>query len=246
MGFARILIIDPDVAMVSAIAAMLSTIPGRRIYEAIRLSQARELWQRHLPEIVIIDPTLPDGDGLQLCQQAGEKTWVITTSTSRNVDDEERFLAIGDMYLQKPFLPGQLFARLNALARRQKGKSATTLRVPTGERDLRVETLYISAKHDVEIAGRCTHLTALEYRLLTALAANPGQICPARFLVEMMWRDNDEEWSRASQTECYRRLASHLCNLRIKIAPAIIEAVRGEGLQLVTIETTQPARKENT
>jgi len=86
-----------------------------------------------------------------------------------------------DDYLTKPFGVGELLARVRALARRR-------LRADAGEPVFRIGDVEIDfASRRVTRAGQVVHLTPIEYRLLTLLAANSGKVLTHRQILREVW-----------------------------------------------------------
>jgi DNA-binding response OmpR family regulator len=128
-----------------------------------------------------------------------------------------------DDYITKPFSPRTLVARVRALLRRSQGrlKPQVVLRLNGLEIDL--------AGYHVRRDGIPIHLTPNEFKLLSILAENPGQIYPREQLLDRLHGSDFSLFDRS--------IDSHIKNLRRKLEPdpanpQYIETVYGVGYRL--------------
>jgi len=190
----KILVVDDDPALRRLLADYLN----RNGYDTLLAADARDLEariQRYLPQMVILDRMLPDGDGMEACRrlrQAGENIPIILLSARDEPNDKIAGLQAGaDDYMGKPFSPHELLARMEAILRRQK--HAVRLRqwaVKFGPLhfDFRSRQLWRS--------GQPIKLTTVETNLLEALISSPGQPLTRDHLLALL-RDNRERTTRA-------------------------------------------------
>jgi two-component system OmpR family response regulator len=177
-------------------------------------------------DVIVMDRMLPGGiDGLAIVEAlrtTGNKTPILILSALAEVDDRIRGLrAGGDDYLTKPFVFGELAARLDALVRRSQGTDArATLEVG----DLRMDLL----AHKVTRAGKPIVLKPREFSLLEFLLRHAGQVVTRTMLLESVW-----EYHFDPQTNV---VDVHISKLRQKIdagfEPALLQTVRGVGYRL--------------
>lgn len=225
-----IFVIDPEQAMADAIAGMLASDPRRRIWCATTAADARWFWKGRRPDLVIIDPALPDEDGLALCQQMPGNPWIVATSTSRDRNREASYLDVADTFLRKPFMPGQLLARLAALARRTKPAEAPGS-ISAGL--VRLDTIVQVAS----LGKRRISLTPTEFKLLALLLAHPCQVCTYQMIAECVWGLGYENHQNSRVL-----MKHHVYHLRAKIGPDAIENVPGLGYRFVPDAATQETR----
>lgn len=134
-------------------------------------------------DVVILDLGLPDMDGVDVLQRL--RTWadvpVIVLSVRAGQQDKIRALDSGaDDYVEKPFAMGELLARIRAVLRRAGAEPAEAL--------LRFGELEIDlARSLVLIGGERIRLTPTEYRLLEAMATNPGKLLTHEWLLKRVW-----------------------------------------------------------
>jgi len=158
---------------------------GFEVHEAASVRRGLIECGSRRPDLVIVDLGLPDGDGLELVRQlrvwAGMPVLVLSART-REQDKVAALDAGADDYLAKPFGMGELLARVRAHLRRRAGSaSGETAAIAFGE--VRVDL----ARRIVERAGATVHVTPIEYRLLTHLAAHPHCVLTHRQLLQAVW-----------------------------------------------------------
>lgn len=182
---------------------------GWRVIEAESVQGGLAMAASHVPDIVILDLGLPDGDGKQLI--VALRAWtatpiVVVTAREREAEKVAALDAGADDYLVKPFSVPELLARvrvaLRHAARVQAGAAASPL-VTVGE--LAIDL----AARRVRLRGEALTLTRIEYKLLAELARFPGRVFTHRALITAVWgpgRDEDAQLVRA-----------HLANLRKKL-----------------------------
>ena len=223
---AKVLIIEDDRKLSEALAAGVDG-AGYEVRTAASAEEGFFLVHSHHPDLLLLDLTLPQRNGLDLLQQLrGEQTDVrVLILTSHNtVDDRVAGLRLGaDDYLGKPFSFPELLARIDALLRRiLPAQSATTLEVG----DLTVDT----RKRTAARAGQRLELTVREFDLLLYLAENRGRTVSREMLARDVWH----ETSRFTPID--NVIDVQIARLRRKIddpfAVKLLQTVRGLGFSL--------------
>ncbi|WP_343593788.1 two-component system response regulator KdpE [Paracidovorax wautersii] len=139
------------------------------------------------PDLVVLDLGLPDGDGLDLLRDARSWSPATIIVLSARADEADKIAALdagADDYLTKPFGTGELLARVRANLRRLRqaeGQADAQPRFAFGEVEID------RAARTVLRAGEPVHLTPIEYRMLTVLAANAGRVMTQRQLLTEVW-----------------------------------------------------------
>lgn len=106
----KLLIVDADRDLVEMLTNWLKSL-GYEVYRAYTGERASLEWEQQQPDLVIIDPTLKDMDGLALCREMRVKhdAFVLVIIDGKDVQDEIRCFESGvDDYLRKPFFPGPI------------------------------------------------------------------------------------------------------------------------------------------
>jgi len=184
---------------------------------------ALDAMTRDVPDLVVLDRMLPDGEGLSLLgplRKLAPNAPVIVLSALTTVEDRVAGLDQGaDDYLAKPFAVAELLARARALLRRG-ADAALVLEVGDLKLDLRTR--------EVERADRRIELTGAQFRLLEFLMRHTGQIVNRKMILEHVWEPGVE--SATNVVDVY------INRLRNKIDKGarnpLIHTVRGLGYVL--------------
>lgn len=222
----RILIIEDDRRMSEA---LLSGIEAAG-YDVTSASSAEEgffLLHRSHPDLLVLDLTLPQRNGLEILQQIrseGIDVRVLILTSHNTVEDRVTGLRSGaDDYLGKPFSFPELLARIDALLRR-------VLPLPTSTSinigDLTLDTKTRTASR----SGRPIDLTVREFDLLLYLAENRGRTVSREMLASDVWRES----SRFTPID--NVIDVQIARLRRKIDDPyplkLLQTVRGIGFSL--------------
>ena len=182
--------------------------------------RALDRWRASVPDVVVLDLSLPGRDGLSVLAAAradGLATPVLILTARGTVGDRILGLNTGaDDYLPKPFDLDELEARVRALARRGTGARGTGADLPAIE--------FCGLRCDADSAAVYLHdqpldLTAREAALLRALLARPGHAVAKERLSELVFAGEAEVLADAIEVVVYR--------LRKKLG--------GTGTQLITL-----------
>ena len=206
---ARVLVVE-DEAHIRRFVRLALQAEGHEVFEADTLQRGLIDAATRRPDLVVLDLGLPDGDGVDLIRDL--RGWsampVIVLSARGSERDKIAALDAGaDDYLVKPFGAGELMARVRAQLRRHAQQSQP---VQGGEPVLRFADVVVDlSRRSVERAGLPLHLTPIEYRLLTHLAAQPDRVVTHRQLLKAVWGPTHSEDTH------YVRV--HMANLRKKV-----------------------------
>jgi two-component system, OmpR family, phosphate regulon response regulator OmpR len=217
----RVLLIEDD----ARLAEMVSEYLGAAGFDVSRVTNgagALERLARHPYDALILDLTLPDIDGLEVCRQLRARwdTPVLMLTARGEPMDRVVGLELGaDDYLPKPFEPRELLARLRALLRRANAPSRSRLVRFGGleiDRDARV----------VRVDGAERTLTSLQFSLLAALADNAGRVLSREALMDLVKGEPLEAFDRSIDV--------HVSRIRAAIEhdpkkPRRLITVRGAG-----------------
>ena len=230
----RLLIVDDEPELCRMVKEILRREGFTKVLSAADCKEARELLASEKPDGVILDVSLPDGDGFSLMREIRAVSAVPVLFLSARDEDENRLLGLGlgaDDYITKPFLPRELILRLRAVLSRAwfpavlKQKEKPVFRLGETEIDLNSGSV-ISKK------GRTT-LTAKEFSLLEKLYENRGNIVTGDSLCRAAWGDDLYGYENT--------LMVHIRRLREKIepepsSPRYLLTVRGLGYKLTGVE----------
>ena len=143
------------------------------------------------PDLIILDLSLPDIDGVEVCKQLREWTLVpiLVLSVRDSERDKVKALDSGaDDYLTKPFGIEELLARIRvALRHSLKTQGGKKTRVKAGEVEINLVDRVVTRK------GAEVRLTATEFNLLAHLAANAGRVLTHQGILNQVWGPADAD-----------------------------------------------------
>lgn len=203
---AKVLIIE-DEADIRRFVRMTLESEGLEVFEADSIKRGLIEAGTRRPEVVVLDLGLPDGDGVDFIRDL--RGWstcpvIILSARSSETDKIVALDAGADDYLVKPFGAGELMARVRAQLRRHSQQNSA------GETKIQFGDVCIDLIHRVvERSGQPLHLTPIEYRFLTYLAAQPNRVVTSQQLLKVVWGPGH------SDDIHYVRV--HMANLRKKI-----------------------------
>lgn len=219
----RLLIVEDDTDIVEDLSILLQN-EGYSVCHATSMEQALNTLYTENIDLVLLDITLPDGNGYSVCTAVKRQTNAPVIFLTAMADESSivtGFQLGADDYITKPFKPMELICRVrNAL--RKSGKIPSVYQV---------EDLHIDAtKATVTKAGAEITLSALEYRLLLVFLNHFGETLSRRELLQ-------EIWDVAGDYVNDNTLTVYIKRLRDKIEsdpanPVILKTVRGLGYKV--------------
>ncbi|WP_284638066.1 response regulator transcription factor [Paenibacillus silviterrae] len=185
------------------------------------------------PSIVLLDINLPDINGYEVCRKIREQSNVPIVFISCNTSSEDivRGLELGgDDYIEKPFDPAVVVARIIANLRRAPIGQVSNPVMVTEDELVRIRDLVIDPKHlRVHIGGTSISLTAKEMQLLLYMVKHPNRTLTSDQLYYGVWGADSMGDTRTIQV--------HISSIRRKIeanpaVPEYILNIRGIGYKL--------------
>ncbi len=174
-------------------------------------------------DLILLDVMLPGKDGFTICPEiraSGSRTPIILLTARGQEHDKIMGLGLGaDDYVTKPFSPGELIARIQAVLRRASR--------PAIGKTFQFADVHVDfSRHEVRRGGRIVELTPAEFKLLHVLIENRGEVLSLDRLLHEGWGKDVFLTDRVIYT--------HINNLRAKIErdsrnPRHIVSVRGSG-----------------
>lgn len=197
----------------------LTELLGRNQYDVSTADCLATAWDQlrsDLFELLIIDVSLPDGDGVSLCQrlrQDGISTPILfLTARDEEYDIVRGLDAGGNDYVTKPFRVQELLSRIRVLLRKDMVGN------------LKIGSLELDRQRMIALLdGKALNLTPMEYRILTAMVQQRG-VVTRELLLDILW-DSDGKFVDDNT------LSVHISRLREKIGAQHIRTVRGVGYQ---------------
>lgn len=184
---ARVLVIDDEQEIQRAVRGRLGA-EGFTVEGALTGSSGMEQVARWHPDVVVLDLSLPDMDGIDVCRELRVWTQVPIIVLSVRADDADKVAALelgADDYLTKPFSSSELVARVRVALRHaaRTAGAASQSEAAFQTADLAID--FVSRR--VAVGEREVHLTPTEYAVLTYLARNAGKVITHRTLLRAVW-----------------------------------------------------------
>ena len=209
----RILVVDDE----PQIGEVLDAYLRRESYDTVVLGTVNEAIaeiERRRPDMMILDITLPDGSGLEILRKGAGQPRIPAIMLTARSDEVDRIVGLelgADDYVVKPFSPREVIARVHAVFRRVAEEAAPA----PASHVLRIGDLEIDENaHEVRMHGNPVPVTPAEFRILCALARNPGQVLTRTQLLDLVHDDG---------SIFERTLDRHINNLRRKLEPNVAE-----------------------
>ncbi len=217
-----ILVIDDDADILKVLKANLE-LHSLNVITAESWTEGQKALSSGIPDVLILDLMLPDGDGVDICRALRTQYPVlpiIMLTAKDKISDKVIGLESGaDDYVVKPFETLELIARIKACLRRAK---------PSAEEQITIGTLNIDYKRRVvKVKNKEIILTPKEYDLLCLLVSNRGAVVSREDIKRHLWKESKiYSWSRVIDV--------HIQHLRQKIEdnpsePEYIITVSGIG-----------------
>ncbi len=197
---------------------------GYQVRQCTDMVSARDNFQSHQPNLVVLEAEFSGGQGMQLCQWLRNQSYPLILMLSARITEADVVsgLAAGaDDYLKKPFGMKEFLARVESLTRRSR-HTTTPLAVDYG--DLHIDLV----QRRVRYKGDFIDLTPQEFSLLYVLTQAEGEPLSRIDLLRRAWPDAIDN---------PRTVDTHVLSLRKKIEvdprrPDLIQTVRNVGYQI--------------
>jgi DNA-binding response OmpR family regulator len=178
------------------------------------------------PDVIVLDLTLPQKDGLEVCREVRTFSDAYVIMLTARTDEVDRVVGLevgADDYVTKPFSPRELVARVRAMLRRPRVSTSAG----SGTRTFGPLTIDPIGR-EVKVSGEPVKLTKIEFDLLATLSSRPEMVFSRDLLREQVW---GPDWFGDDHV-----VDVHIANLRRKIdkagGPAFLRTVRGVGYRM--------------
>ena len=226
----RIFFVEDDLSLINGLSFAIKK-QGYEIDVARTSLEAEQLWMNGKYDLVILDVSLPDGSGYDICKKIRKVSKVPIMFLTAADEETDIIMGLdigGDDYITKPFKLAVFLSRVNALLRRSE--NFNQMETELSSNGITIQRL----KGEVYKNGKQIDLTAREYKLLCLFMENPDMILSPEQILSRLW-DCDEKYIDTNTLTVYIR------RLRKKIEddpadPHSIVTVRGMGYKWNTIE----------
>lgn len=226
----RIFFVEDDLSLINGLSLAIKK-QGYEIDVARTSLEAEQLWMNGKYDLVILDVSLPDGSGYDICKKIRKVSKVPIMFLTAADEETDIIMGLdigGDDYITKPFKLAVFLSRVNALLRRSE--NFNQMETELSSNGITIQRL----KGEVYKNGKQIDLTASEYKLLCLFMENPDMILSPEQILSRLW-DCDEKYIDTNTLTVYIR------RLRKKIEddpadPHSIVTVRGMDYKWNTIE----------
>ena len=184
----HVLVIDDEPQILRALRTIL-TAKHFRVSVASRGEEGLALAAAKSPDVIILDLSMPDMDGVEVCSRLREWTQVPIVVLSVRDSERDKVMALdagADDYLTKPFGIEELLARIRVALRHSTQTMGSKKAVVTAGSLIIDLVQHIVTRDEVEVK-----LTATEFKLLAYLAANAGRVLTHRAILAAVWDPAD-------------------------------------------------------
>lgn len=225
----RILLIEDDLSLINGLSFAIKK-QGYMLDVARTSYEADTIWADRKYNLIILDVSLPDGSGFDICKKIRQTSKVPIMFLTAADEETDIIMGLdigGDDYITKPFKLAIFMSRINALLRRSDNFNQQNTELHSN--DIMIQLL----KGEVYKNKEQIELTASEYKILCLFMENPDQVLSPEQILNRLW-DCDENYINNNSLTVYIR------RLRKKVEddpgnPKRIVTVRGMGYKWNTV-----------
>ena len=201
-----ILLVEDDLSLINGLSFAVKK-QGYMLDVAHTKDEADRLWENGAYDLVILDVSLPDGSGFDICKrirQASKVPIMFLTAMDEETDIIMGLDIGGDDYITKPFKLAVFMSRINALLRRSDNFNQADTELNSNV--IRVHLLKGEVyKNNVQV-----ELTAREYKLLCLFMENPDEVLSPEQILNRLWDCDENYIDNNSLTVYIRRLRTKI------------------------------------
>lgn len=202
----RIFFVEDDLSLINGLSFAMKK-QGYELLIARTSTEAVQLWTDGKYDLVILDVSLPDGSGFDLCRKIRKTSKVPIMFLTAADEETDIIMGLdmgGDDYITKPFKLAVFLSRVNALLRRSENFSQAETELNSN--GISVQLL----RREVSKNGTSVDLTASEYKLLCLFMENPNIVLTPEQILSRLW-DCDENFIDSNTLTVYiRRLRTKI------------------------------------
>ncbi|MCI8628214.1 MAG: response regulator transcription factor [Firmicutes bacterium] len=202
----KILLLEDDLSLITGLTFALEKADyeldvAKTVKEAENICVSKEY------DLLILDVTLPDGSGFEICKKVRQFSKVPILFLTASDEEINIIMGLdigGDDYITKPFKLAVLMSRINALLRRANNFNSTDIEVSSN--NIKVFLLQCQVYKN----GILLDLTAAEYKLLCFFMKNPNRILPKEQILHQLWDSEGSYVDSNTLTVYIRRLRTKI------------------------------------
>ena len=202
----RIFFVEDDLSLINGLSFAMKK-QGYEVDVSRTSLEAVQLWMDGKYDLVILDVSLPDGSGYDLCRkirQTSKVPIIFLTAADEETDIIMGLDIGGDDYITKPFKLAVFLSRVHALLRRSENFHLSDAELNSN--GITIQRL----KHEVYKGSRQIDLTANEYKLLCLFMENPNIVLSAEQILSKLWDCEENYIDNSTLTVYIRRLRTKI------------------------------------
>lgn len=201
-----ILLVEDDLSLINGLSFAVKK-QGYTLDVTHTKDEADRLWQNGAYDLVILDVSLPDGSGFDICKRIRQTSKVPIMFLTAMDEETDIIMGLdigGDDYITKPFKLAVFMSRINALLRRSDNFNQADTELNSN--GIRVQLLKGEVyKNNVQV-----ELTAREYKLLCLFMENPDEVLSPEQILNRLWDCDENYIDNNSLTVYIRRLRTKI------------------------------------
>ena len=205
----KILLVEDEVNILTFVTALLEA-SDYQVISAKSCASAKIMYSSHVPDLIILDLGLPDGDGTSFLRELRERDLTPVIVLSARSEEREKVAALdlgANDYVTKPFGSAELLARIRSVLRMYR-HSAEEGKLPGGKFTLGNLTIDYDARR-VWIGEKEIKLTQTEYNIVALLSEHCGKMMTYSAIIGSVWRESTNDAS-------IKKLQVNMANIRKK------------------------------
>lgn len=213
-----ILLVEDNLMIIKGIKYALEKCNYQIVYKTTVIDAEKFIEENSKPNLIILDITLPDGDGFSLYEQSIKEKNIPTIFLTAKDDEDDivKGLNIGaDDYMTKPFSIKELIARVNKILLRNKKQNVISIK------DIRYDMDKMVVFHN----NQKVELSSLEIKLIHLLFMNLNKTVSRNTILDKIWEWTGNDVDDHTVTVYFNRI-------REKIQTDIIDTVKGVGYRI--------------
>lgn len=202
----RIFLVEDDLSLINGLSFAVKK-QGYLLDVAHTSSEADRLWENGKYDLVILDVSLPDGSGFDICRSIRQTSKVPIMFLTAMDEETDIIMGLdigGDDYITKPFKLAIFMSRINALLRRSDNFNQADTELSSSGITVRL------LKSEVYKNNKLIELTASEYKLLCLFMENPDQVLSPEQILSKLWDCDENYIDNNSFTVYIRRLRTKI------------------------------------
>lgn len=202
----RILLVEDDLSLINGLSFAI-TKQGYELEVVRTICEADTVWKAEKFDLVILDVSLPDGSGFDICRKirlTSNVPIIFLTAADEEIDIIMGLDIGGDDYITKPFKLAVFMSRINALLRRCNNFNQTDAELISNS--IKLQFL----KGEVFKNNEKLDLTASEYKLLRLFMENPDMVLSSEQILSRLWDCNENYVDNNTLTVYIRRLRTKI------------------------------------